>query len=116
MNWLNGLLARVSIGPLSEFFVRKLAHFGEFCLLGFMSMLCLRVYTRRYVRHMAWPLLFGLLVANIDETIQVFIPGRSSRLMDVWIDFAGVWAGLFVALTILLFCRMCGIILSAEED
>ena len=36
---------------------------------------------------------------------------RSSQLTDVWIDFSGVCAGLFVSLCLLLFLRMCGILL-----
>ena len=99
-------------GPLTSHQVRKLAHFAEYTLLGFLAMLCLRVYTRRFVRHISWPLLFGLLVANTDETIQLLMAGRSSQLTDVWIDFSGVCAGLFVSLCLLLFLRMCGILLS----
>ena len=68
-------------------------------------MLCLRVYTKRFVRHVSWPLLGGLATALMDETIQRWIPGRTSSVVDVWIDFAGVVAGLFVALLILLIVR-----------
>ena len=59
-------------------------------------MLCLRVYTRHFVRHMSWPILGGLLTALTDETIQLFSPGRSSQVLDVWLDFMGVLAGLLV--------------------
>ena len=96
--------------------IRKLAHFAEYCLLGFFAMLCLRVYTRHFVRHISWPLFFCLFIANLDETLQIFVAGRSSRLTDVWIDFSGVLTGLFVALVILLFCRMCGLLMRLEED
>lgn len=107
MELLNGLLGRVGLGPLSEYIVRKLAHFCEFALLGFWFMLCLRVYTRHFVRHVSWPLFFGLLTAVIDETIQLYVPGRVSSVKDVLLDFSGVLAGLFVALLILLFFRLC---------
>ena len=80
MELLNSLLGRVGLGPLSEHFVRKMAHFCEFSLLGFWFMLCLRVYTRHFVRHVSWPLFFGLLTAVIDETIQLYVPGRSSSV------------------------------------
>ncbi len=90
--------------------MRKLAHFAEFALLGFWFMLCLRVYTRRFVRHTGWPLFFGLLVANLDELIQLYVPGRSSSVRDVFLDFLGVLAGLFAALLLLLFVRMCAIL------
>ena len=39
---------------------------------------------------------FGLAVACIDETIQIFTPGRASSLIDVWIDTAGFALGFVV--------------------
>lgn len=85
--------------------MRKLAHFSEFTLEGFLLMLCLRVYTRRFVRHVSWPMLGGMATALLDETIQLYVPGRTSSVRDVWIDFGGVIAGLFVALLLLLIVR-----------
>ena len=108
MQMLNELLGRVGLGPLSQHTVRKLAHFAEFTLEGFLLMLCLRVYTRHFVRHVSWPLLGGMTTALMDETIQRFIPGRSSQVTDVWIDMAGVVCGLFVALVLLLIVRAIG--------
>ena len=99
------LRAHLDIGPLSEHVVRKLAHFSEFTLEGFLLMLCLRVYTRRFVRHVSWPMLGGMATALLDETIQLYVPGRTSSVRDVWIDFGGVIAGLFVALLLLLIVR-----------
>ena len=112
---LNALAAKVGLGPFSLHTVRKMAHFAEFALLGFWFMLCLRVYTRHFVRHVSWPLFCGLLVAVIDETIQLYVPGRTSSTLDVLLDFSGVWCGLFVALLILLFIRMCGILWRNRE-
>ena len=108
MQMLNELLGRVGLGPLSQHTVRKLAHFAEFTLEGFLLMLCLRVYTRHFVRHVSWPLLGGMTTALMDETIQRFIPGRSSQVTDVWIDMAGVVCGPFVALVLLLIVRATG--------
>lgn len=99
---LNRRLGLLGISPLSNALVRKLAHFGEYLLLGCGYTLCLRVYTRRYIRHISWPLLLGLLVANVDETLQVYVSGRSGSLRDVWIDFAGCGCGVVVALCALL--------------
>ena len=103
---LNELLGKVHLGPLSEHTIRKLAHFAEFTMEGFLLMLCLRVYTAHFVRHMSWPLLGGMTTALTDETIQRFIPNRTSSVTDVWIDMAGVVCGLFVALIILLIVRL----------
>ena len=102
---VNEVLGKVGLGPMSEHIIRKLAHFLEFALEGFLLMLCLRVYTRHFVRHMSWPLLGGLTTALMDETIQLRIPNRSSSVVDVWIDMTGVVAGLLAALVILLIVR-----------
>lgn len=108
MRALNEMLGKVGLGPLSQHTVRKLAHFAEFTLEGFLLMLCLRVYTRHFVRHVSWPLLCGMTTALTDETIQKFIPGRTSQVTDVWIDMSGVVCGLFVALVLLLIVRAFG--------
>lgn len=105
MVYINSLLAKVHLGPLSEHTVRKLAHFSEFALEGFLLMLCIRVYTKHFVRHMSWPLLGGMTTALVDETIQLRSISRSSSVVDVWIDMAGVTAGLLAALVILLIVR-----------
>ena len=99
---LNKTLKAIGMSPLSEALVRKLAHFGEFTVSGFWFTLCLRVYTRHYIRHISWPLLLGLLIANTDELIQLYVSGRASSVKDVWIDFGGVCTGVFAGLVILL--------------
>ena len=73
--------------------LRKAAHFSEFCLLGLLF--CGR---HALVRQSAPPHLmgFGLAVACIDETIQIFTPGRASSLIDVWIDSSGFALGFVV--------------------
>ena len=82
-----GLLDRlIRLFPfLTLHLLRKLAHFGEFAVLGFLLAQCLRLRIAR-------PLLAGLLCALGDETIQLFVAGRSGEIRDVWIDFAGVAA------------------------
>lgn len=113
---VNQILGTVGIGPFSLHFIRKLAHFTEFMMMGFWFMLCLRVYTRHFIKHISWPLLFGLGTAVTDETIQMFVSGRGSSVKDVWIDFGGFIAGLFVALLILMFFRMCAILFIHRND
>ena len=96
--WLNGGLARVGVGwRFSERLVRKLGHFSEYAL---------RVYTRRILSHISWPLFFGLLAGVLDEGIQIFADGRGSDVRDVVIDFSGVVFGLLAALFLLLLVRM----------
>ena len=99
---INHMLTALGMKPLTTAVVRKLAHFGEFLVLGFWFTLCLRVYTRHYIRHISWPLLLGLLIADADELIQLYVAGRDSRVRDVWIDFGGVCTGVGCTLILLL--------------
>ena len=96
--------------------VRKLAHFCEYLLEGFLLMLCLRVYTRHFFKHVSWPMLGGLLTALTDETIQLFVPGRSGQVTDIWIDFSGVMTGLLVGLILLGLVRMCIILYQHRNE
>ncbi len=91
---------------LTDHIVRKLAHFCEYMLEGFLLMLCMRVYTRQYIWHISVPMLGGVLTALTDETIQIFSPGRSSQVTDVWLDSAGVLAGILTALVLMALCRL----------
>lgn len=114
---LNELLGRLHPRfQLTEHIVRKLAHLTEYMMLGFWLMLTLRVYTKRVVSHISWPLFFGLLVPVADESIQMFTDGRSAEVRDVLIDFSGVLLGLFVALLLLLFIRMISILVKNKAE
>lgn len=76
--------------------LRKLAHFSEFAALGMiLSWLFCMVMERK-----AWqfflPLLCGAAAACVDETIQIFSPGRYCSIGDVGIDTSGVLTGIAV--------------------
>lgn len=71
--------------------LRKIAHFLEFCSLG----LCLGWLFAMVKKHpVAIPLACGVATACIDETIQIFVPGRGPGILDVLIDTLGVCTGL----------------------
>lgn len=44
---------------------------------------CVRAYTRRWARCLCWPLLLGLVTANLDETIQLYRPDCYSSVINV---------------------------------
>lgn len=69
--------------------LRKLGHFAEYAVLGF---LLLRALEREIVTVVA-----GVGYALTDELHQHFVPGRQAATRDVVIDAAGVVLGLFVA-------------------
>ena len=91
---------------LTQHVVRKMAHFCEYLLEGFLLMLCMRVYSRHPLRHITVPMLGGVLTALTDETIQLYSPGRSSQVTDVWLDSVGVLAGILAALVLMALCRL----------
>ena len=107
---LQAVLRRLGMPGLAQrltmHLVRKLAHFCEYLLEGFLLMLCMRVYSRHPLRHITVPMLAGVLTALTDETIQLFSEGRSSQVTDVWLDSAGVLAGILIALVFMALCRM----------
>ena len=74
--------------------LRKCAHFTEFAVLGVLSSLTLlqTKVSRRVLVAMA----FCLVVASIDETLQLFVDGRAGRVVDVIIDGAGALSGVGV--------------------
>lgn len=78
-------------------FLRKAAHFSEFALLGLLYGGRHRLTKGETPVHL---MLFGLSVACIDETIQIFTPERASSLIDVWIDASGFALGLVVIYTV----------------
>ena len=113
LRWMQAVLRRLGhpalAQRLTQHFVRKLAHFCEYTLEGFLLMLCMRVYSRHPLRHISVPLLGGVLTALADETIQLYSPGRSSQVTDVWLDSLGVLAGILAALVLL---ALCGLLLN----
>jgi len=88
---------------VTEHFVRKTAHFCEYMLLGFWFVVTFRAYTANVFGFAVLPLFAGLITALIDETLQIFVPGRSGMLTDVWLDFGGIVFGVFMGLVILCF-------------
>ena len=76
--------------------IRKGAHFTEFACLGVL--LCWRtgLAEGKGKALVAYPLLGGLLAACTDETIQIFVDGRGSSLLDVWVDIFGAMAGIIL--------------------
>lgn len=77
--------------------LRKLAHFSEYGLLGVLWTMELWLGPHRGKRRGAMERLsFCMLTAFLDETIQLFVPGRSGEIRDVWIDTAGAWTGIVI--------------------
>ena len=80
--------------PNGAYLVRKIAHFSEFAALGMSLGWLFGMYLRRRWPQMLLPFGCGVAAACIDETIQIFSPGRYCSVVDVCIDSAGVLTGL----------------------
>lgn len=85
--------------------LRKVAHFLEFCSLGFLLYRCALSCFRSQWMHSLLPFALGVAVAALDETIQLMIPGRGAQLRDVGIDSGGVVTGILIAILIMRLFR-----------
>lgn len=106
--WVGKLLSKVLPFLATEnglHILRKLAHFSEFAALGMTLGWLFGMSVKRPLWRYALPLLCGAAVACIDETIQIFSPGRYCSIADVGIDCAGVLTGTLVLY--LLFTALC---------
>jgi VanZ family protein len=81
---------------IKTFFVRKLAHFGLYFVLGILVWNVVRGYsmTRRMVALLS--VLGCALYAVSDEVHQLFSYGRSAEVRDVVIDSVAAALGVFV--------------------
>lgn len=77
--------------------VRKLAHMAEFGILGILWALAILPKTGSLLKRMGLCLALCLGAAAVDETIQLFVPGRSGELLDVCIDLTGSLLGVVLA-------------------
>ena len=74
---------------ITNHMVRKTAHFSEYFILGVLSTQIILNKVRENIMNSRFSLLFVFFVAFIDETIQLFVEGRSGQISDVWLDFSG---------------------------
>lgn len=93
-------------GNVTEYLVRKLAHFSEYALLGGeLSFLGFGLAVKddlssgRLFLSFAAVQVCVLVIAFLDETIQIF-SGRGPMITDVWIDLAGAALGNIIILII----------------
>ena len=97
--WINAFLNLEGAGAeMLHHIIRKAAHFTEFACLGMLLAWHFGMADVKGTALGAFPLLDGLLAACIDETIQIFVDGRASDLMDVWTDTFGVLTGITILL------------------
>lgn len=94
--WLQWLSKVPFLGFLTDHIVRKSAHFIEFFILGALLTVSFRSERLAVRAELAKPALFSLFIPLLDETIQLFVQGRSGQVSDVLLDFTGAMCGLFI--------------------
>ena len=103
LEFLQGCLAGVGLPHewLTDHIVRKCAHFSEYLVLGLIGMQALTPH--RSPRCTGAIVLCAALLVGVpscDETIQLFVEGRSGQVSDVLLDCCGATTG--VVLTLLV--------------
>lgn len=80
-----------------EFFIRKVAHFGSFFLLGTFWFLGLKNKSTSYILAAMIALLLTAGYASFDELRQSFNPNRTALMEDVLLDSVGALTGIAVS-------------------
>ena len=86
------------IANKTEKIIRKVAHFSIYTVVGLLLMGLLSTYKIKENWRMILSILLGMIYAVSDEIHQSFIPGRSPRIADVYIDTLGVILGVLLIL------------------
>jgi VanZ family protein len=81
---------------IDSYYIRKLAHFIIFMLIGF----CISMFIGSCVESDIITVIISFILSSgyacIDEYIQTFIPGRNGNVNDVMIDICGVIGGIIL--------------------
>lgn len=80
-----------------SFLVRKSAHFTEYLLLAIIAFPLTAYYVKENRKAMWLTWTFCVLYAMSDELHQLMVPGRTGKVMDVFIDAAGARIGVWWA-------------------
>ena len=86
---------------LAEPIIRKLAHLSEYALGGMLVYGLFLTFNLNSKIQFCCSWLFVVLFAITDEIHQLFIPGRSGKISDVFIDSLGSLIGICVLLLII---------------
>ncbi|MBP3597515.1 MAG: VanZ family protein [Clostridia bacterium] len=87
--------------------IRKIAHFSEYGLGGALFFSLFSTFNIKERKRMMFAGLLGFTYAVTDEIHQLFVPGRTGKIVDVYIDSLGVITGvLCMKLCIMVFIQL----------
>ncbi len=92
------------LGKFIEEYLRKIAHFTEYGLLGIELALYICFYTKQRIRLALASLPLSFFIGFIDESLQ-YISDRGPSISDVWIDAGGflLFSALVYAIYVLVY-------------
>lgn len=104
---LSNVLLRFGITVNADIFhalIRMSGHVFQYFIFGYISLWVILIY------HLKWYNIFRTMyVMILDETIQLFTPGRAAELFDIMLDSMGVTlAVLFFLITKKIFIKHGG--------
>lgn len=81
-----------------HFITRKIAHFSEYAILGFLAARAFRTSPRPAINQRWFVICLTLIVvyALMDEYHQSFVPSRTPSIWDSFIDMAGGLTALLI--------------------
>ena len=79
-----------------ETIIRKLAHFCLYTLGGILILLHINLYKISDKNKVIISYSIGTAYAITDELHQLFVPGRSGEIRDVFIDSLGIITGIII--------------------
>lgn len=82
-------------------FIRKMAHFSLYFILGFMSALSVFLATHKYLKSFVSGIIICFIYGSLDEIHQMYVPGRTPLVRDVIIDTAGGVCGIVLCIMII---------------
>jgi len=92
-------LFNIEVGlDILSLWVRKLAHFTEFMILGILWFFTIHEHQSNIKKSVIYVIIISISTAILDETIQLFSEGRAFQILDIGIDTLGVLFGLLLCL------------------
>lgn len=93
VSWISNSFSFLSSDVL-VLLVRKSAHFCEYFLLGIFVISYFSEIPKLFPHLICFSLIFCVFYAATDEFHQLFVLGRSARILDVFIDSCGSFLGI----------------------
>lgn len=85
-----------------HFLIRKMAHFFAYFMLGIFALNALYITRMKMLSSILMAFLLCVIYAISDEVHQLYIPGRSGEIRDVFIDSVGASCGIALYYSVFL--------------